>query len=105
MYLRCCCLTWKTSSFDLSRNLSLTVWELFTGEIYFTDSLCTMKHLLLPAQVEEDCFRQRLTEYVLVPLKHKEEKSINSPLSVLYMLEDVCNAAFNDVKWEENVLL
>lgn len=62
------------SSFDLSNNLSLRVWELFTEEIYFTDSLCTMKHLLLPAQVEEDCLRQRLTEYVLVPLKHKEEQ-------------------------------
>lgn len=57
-----------------------------------------MKHLLLPAQVEKDCFRQQLTEYVLVPLKHKEEKSINSPLSVLYMLVDVCNAPFNNLK-------
>lgn len=65
-----------------------------------------MKHLLLPAQVEKGCFRQQLTEYVLVPLKHKEEKiSINSPLSVVCVLVDVCNAPFNELKWEENVHL
>lgn len=83
---------------DLSNNLSLRVWELFTEEIYSTDSLCTVKHLLLPAQVEKGCcFRQRFTEYVLVPLKHKrEKKSINSLLSVLYIPLDLCNAPFNE---------
>lgn len=66
-----------------------------------------MKHLLLPAQVERGCFRQRFTEYVLVSLKHTEEKNkaINSPLSVLCVLLDVCNAPINQSKWEENVHL
>lgn len=59
-----------------------------------------MKHLLLPAQVEKGCFRQRFTEYVRVPLKHK--KSINSLLSVFCMLVDVCDAALNESKWKEN---
>lgn len=100
---------WRRSSFDLCTNLFLRVWELFTEEIYFTDSLCTMKHLLLPAQVEKVCFRQWFSENVLVPPKHKEakkkKKSINSLLSVLCLLVDVCNVPFNESKWEKNVHL
>lgn len=56
-----------------------------------------MKHLLLPAQVGKGCFRQRLTESVLVPLKYKEA----TYLLIVCVLLDVCNAPFIELKWEE----